>query len=99
MFYHLFYRLKTAQFQIILSLVIMWSLCGILTATDSFPEGNAARVVNLTEKVSEANWFYFPYPGKRNARPPNKILLLQDLNFSSSTMAISARALKGREVL
>ena len=55
-------QIKTI-FQIILSLAIMWSLCAILTATDTFPEGSPARTKNLTEQLAGTNWFYFPYPG------------------------------------
>lgn len=49
---------------IILSLAIMWSLCAIFTATDTFPEDSPARTQNLTLALAEANWFYFPYPGQ-----------------------------------
>ncbi|XP_063682846.1 solute carrier family 23 member 1-like isoform X2 [Bolinopsis microptera] len=49
---------------IILSLIIVWALCGILTATDTFAEGNPARVTDLKKRIDEASWFYFPYPGQ-----------------------------------
>ena len=41
----------------------MWTLCAILTETDTFPVDSPARTVNLTARLAEADWFYFPYPG------------------------------------
>ena len=49
--------------QVIISLVIVWALCGILTATDTFAEGDKARVADISEGMEQATWFYFPYPG------------------------------------
>ncbi|KAL5254267.1 hypothetical protein ACHWQZ_G013898 [Mnemiopsis leidyi] len=49
---------------IIISLIIVWGLCGILTATDTFDIDDPARVKNLKEEISKATWFYFPYPGQ-----------------------------------
>ena len=54
--------------QIIISLIIVWSLCGILTATDTLPEDDPARVTDLKKKIDETAWFYFPYPGKYEQR-------------------------------
>ena len=41
----------------------MWTLCAILTETDTFPVDSPARTANLTARLAEADWFYFPYPG------------------------------------
>lgn len=49
---------------VIISLVIVWALCGILTATDTFAEGDKARVADISEGMEQATWFYFPYPGQ-----------------------------------
>ena len=56
---------KRFKFQVIISLTIVWVLCGILTATGTFEEGNKARIGDVTSNLDEATWFYFPYPGKR----------------------------------
>ena len=47
-----------------ISLALVWGLCAILTATDTLPKGDPARVTNLTTAIDAAKWFYFPYPGK-----------------------------------
>jgi len=49
---------------VIISLTIVWVLCGILTATGTFEEGNKARIGDVTSNLDEATWFYFPYPGQ-----------------------------------
>eukprot|EP00116_Pleurobrachia_bachei_P002064 sb/3462326/ len=49
---------------IIFSITIMWLICGILTATNVFKEGNPASTRGLSEKLAEASWFYVPYPGQ-----------------------------------
>ena len=46
-----------------ISLALVWGLCAILTATDTLPKGDPARVTNLTTAIDAAKWFYFPYPG------------------------------------
>ena len=55
--------MKELAFQVIISLAIVWGLCAILTATDTLPEGDPARVTDIASAIDAAKWFYFPYPG------------------------------------
>lgn len=51
-------------FQVLLTIVIMWSICGILTATGVFPPGHPARTDLKVNIIEDAPWFRVPYPGK-----------------------------------
>ena len=45
-----------------------WMLCYILTATDVFPAGDAARTDAKSKIIQQSDWFRVPYPCKsRNA--------------------------------
>lgn len=46
----------------LLSIVITWLLCGILTVSDALPPGNPARTDNKIRIIYEAPWFRIPYP-------------------------------------
>ncbi|XP_070546593.1 solute carrier family 23 member 1-like [Ptychodera flava] len=43
---------------------LAWLTCYILTVTEAFPEGNAARTDLKTSAISEAPWVIFPLPGQ-----------------------------------
>ena len=47
---------------VILSIVITWFFCWILTVSNALPENNKARTDLNTEILSLAPWFNFPYP-------------------------------------
>uniref|UniRef100_A0A8D8AFE7 Solute carrier family 23 member 2 n=1 Tax=Culex pipiens TaxID=7175 RepID=A0A8D8AFE7_CULPI len=51
-------------FPVLLTIVIMWSLCAILTATGVFPEGHPARTDVRIRVLQDASWFRVPYPGQ-----------------------------------
>merc|ERR1719150_957755 len=61
-------RLKTIRigvfklFPILLTILIVWGLCAILTATGAISEDNAARTDSKIALVSKSLWFRFPYP-------------------------------------
>lgn len=42
----------------------MWSLCGVLTATNVFGEGHPSRTDVRLKVLTSAKWFYIPYPGQ-----------------------------------
>jgi len=53
--------------QVILSIIIGWVLCAILTVTDAIPSDEQhwsyyARTDVKIQVLSDANWFRFPYP-------------------------------------
>lgn len=48
--------------QVLLSIVIVWSLCAILTVGEALEVGNPARTDNKINILLEAPWFRFPYP-------------------------------------
>ena len=61
--YHFSFKL-----QILISILIGWLLCGILTAADALSNNKddleyMARTDARTDIISQASWFYFPYPG------------------------------------
>ncbi|CAH0579530.1 unnamed protein product [Chrysodeixis includens] len=51
-------------FPVLLTIVIMWALCGILTLTDVFPAGHPARTDVKLNIIQDAPWFRVPYPGQ-----------------------------------
>lgn len=50
--------------QVLLTIFIMWGLCLVLTLTDTFPEGHAARTDVRIRVLEDSPWFYIPYPGQ-----------------------------------
>lgn len=44
--------------------MIMWGLCGILTLTNVFEEGHPSRTDVRIKVLTNAKWFYIPYPGQ-----------------------------------
>lgn len=42
----------------------MWSICIILTVTNTLPEGHPARTDVRSRVLKDAPWFYVPYPGQ-----------------------------------
>ncbi|XP_048507532.1 solute carrier family 23 member 2 [Athalia rosae] len=51
-------------FPVLLTIAIMWAICGILTITDSFPVGHPARTDVKIKILSDSPWFRIPYPGQ-----------------------------------
>jgi len=51
-------------FPVLLTIIIMWSLCGILTETNVFPPGHPSRTDVRLSVLTDASWFYIPYPGQ-----------------------------------
>ncbi|XP_060802875.1 solute carrier family 23 member 2 [Amyelois transitella] len=51
-------------FPVLITITIMWAICGILTATDVFPEGHPARTDLKVNIIEDAPWFRIPYPGQ-----------------------------------
>ncbi|XP_052749636.1 solute carrier family 23 member 2 [Galleria mellonella] len=51
-------------FPVLLTIVIMWIICGVLTATDVFPHGHPARTDLKVNIIEDAPWFRVPYPGQ-----------------------------------
>ena len=45
----------------------MWGLCGILTLTNTFGEGHPSRTDARINVLTNAKWFYIPYPGQFGA--------------------------------
>ena len=53
-----------SNFQVLLTVAIMWVICFILTVTDAVPPGNPIRTDLKDELVQDAAWIRFPYPCK-----------------------------------
>lgn len=51
-------------FPVLLTIIIMWALCAVLTATNIFPEGHPARTDVRLRVLQDASWFRIPYPGQ-----------------------------------
>lgn len=49
-------------FPVLLSVVISWGTCWVLTFTEVLPRGNHARTDLRLEVITESPWFRFPYP-------------------------------------
>lgn len=51
-------------FQVLLTILIMWAICGILTFTNVFPSGHPGRTDYKINILEQADWFRVPYPGE-----------------------------------
>ncbi|XP_065202699.1 solute carrier family 23 member 1-like [Planococcus citri] len=51
-------------FPVLLTIVIMWVICGVLTATNYLPSGHPARTDTKIDIVRNAAWIRIPYPGQ-----------------------------------
>ncbi|XP_063825180.1 solute carrier family 23 member 2 isoform X1 [Ostrinia nubilalis] len=51
-------------FPVLLTIVIMWAICGILTATGTLPPHHSARTDVKINIIEDAPWFRVPYPGQ-----------------------------------
>ncbi|XP_044732390.1 solute carrier family 23 member 1 [Chrysoperla carnea] len=51
-------------FPVLLTIIIMWGLCAILTVTDVLPPGHPARTDVKLRILQDSPWFRVPYPGQ-----------------------------------
>ncbi|KAJ9597192.1 hypothetical protein L9F63_026919, partial [Diploptera punctata] len=51
-------------FPVLLTIMIMWGICGIMTVTGHLPEGHNARTDVKLRIIHESPWFRVPYPGQ-----------------------------------
>ncbi|GLH07445.1 hypothetical protein R5R35_014254 [Gryllus longicercus] len=51
-------------FPVLLTILIMWGICGLLTITGHLPEGHPARTDVKLSILSQSSWFRIPYPGQ-----------------------------------
>jgi len=49
-------------FPILITILIMWGLCAILTVSGAFSKDNGARTDTNIKILEKADWFRFPYP-------------------------------------
>ncbi|OXA57747.1 solute carrier family 23 member 2 [Folsomia candida] len=49
-------------FPFLLTIIIVWGICAILTATDALPENDLARTDVKLNLIRQTDWFLFPYP-------------------------------------
>ncbi|KAL0127507.1 hypothetical protein PUN28_003055 [Cardiocondyla obscurior] len=54
-------------FPILLTIIVMWIICTILTVTDTLPFGHPARSDSKLRIISDSPWFRVPYPGQWGA--------------------------------
>ncbi|XP_011632573.1 solute carrier family 23 member 1 [Pogonomyrmex barbatus] len=51
-------------FPVLLTIIVMWIICAILTVTDTLPFGHPARSDSKLRIISDSPWFRIPYPGQ-----------------------------------
>ncbi|XP_003394195.2 solute carrier family 23 member 1 [Bombus affinis] len=51
-------------FPVLLTIVVMWIICTILTVTDALPVGHPARADSKLKIINDSPWFRVPYPGQ-----------------------------------
>lgn len=51
-------------FPVLLTIIVMWIICTILTFTDALPVGHPARSDSKIKIISDSPWFRVPYPGQ-----------------------------------
>ena len=49
-------------FPILITILLMWGLCAVLTVTESISPSNGARTDRNIALLYKADWFRFPYP-------------------------------------
>ena len=50
------------MFPVLLTIIIMWAVCAILTATDTFEIDDGARTDLNIEIIERIDWIKLPYP-------------------------------------
>ena len=51
-------------FPVLLTILVMWLVCVVLTMTDVLPEGDFARADANLDLIKKVKWFRIPYPCK-----------------------------------
>ncbi|KAJ8681354.1 hypothetical protein QAD02_017141 [Eretmocerus hayati] len=51
-------------FPVLLTIVVMWIICAILTVTDVLPPGHPGRADTKLKIINDSPWFRIPYPGQ-----------------------------------
>ncbi|KOC70911.1 Solute carrier family 23 member 1, partial [Habropoda laboriosa] len=51
-------------FPVLLTIIVMWIICTILTVTDTLPVGHPARADSKLKIIYDSPWFRVPYPGQ-----------------------------------
>ncbi|XP_051170690.1 solute carrier family 23 member 2 isoform X2 [Leptopilina boulardi] len=51
-------------FPVLLTIVVMWIICIILTVTDTLPPGHPGRADTKIKILNDSPWIRFPYPGQ-----------------------------------
>ncbi|XP_014234315.1 solute carrier family 23 member 2 [Trichogramma pretiosum] len=51
-------------FPVLLTIVVMWIICAILTFTDALPVGHPGRTDTKLKIINDSPWFRVPYPGQ-----------------------------------
>ncbi|KOX68501.1 Solute carrier family 23 member 1 [Melipona quadrifasciata] len=51
-------------FPVLLTIIVMWIICAILTVTDALPVGHPARADSKLKIINDSPWFRIPYPGQ-----------------------------------
>ncbi|XP_057322165.1 solute carrier family 23 member 1 [Microplitis mediator] len=51
-------------FPVLLTIVVMWAICGILTITNNLPLGHPGRTDSKLKIIEDSPWFRVPYPGQ-----------------------------------
>lgn len=51
-------------FPVLLTIVVMWIICVILTVTDTLPLGHPGRADTKIKIINDSPWIRFPYPGQ-----------------------------------
>ena len=49
-------------FPVLLTIVVMWAICAIITVSDGFSEEDDGRTDKKLFIIQNASWFRFPYP-------------------------------------
>ncbi|XP_069697558.1 solute carrier family 23 member 2-like isoform X2 [Periplaneta americana] len=51
-------------FPVLLTIMLMWGVCGLLTLSGNLPVGHPARTDVKIRIIEDSPWFRFPYPGQ-----------------------------------
>ena len=88
-------------FPVLLTILVMWLVCVVLTITDVLPEGDFARADANLDLIKKVNWFRIPYPCTYEKLPKyivyclkNYLGILRHIQAATKSV-INRRVIKG----
>ena len=69
-------------FPVLMTIVFMWVLCAIITASGGFEDNDPARTDLKTDTLYSSQWIRFPYPCKLSSKKLSNLFNFDNLQFN-----------------